>query len=137
MDESNIGDQRWIVEIIIDIRNDESVNISTIKIEVSERTKMDIESIIVSIEYDFEGRPIRVNIYAEDERSANNIKTKLNESCEDGTEQSILCHNKGIHIREPTQLHSLSDAPNKHCERMCQMLITLSLFSLLHIMPFI
>jgi len=104
--EDSIEDKEWVVEIDVNNTNMEPIDVDEVTHEMSELTGISETDFVLGIEYDSEGRIIRVLLYVNDEKTANRVQDTVDGTPKGGCEQ-FRCRLMQARVREITH-HSVS-----------------------------
>ena len=114
VDEYNMTDKKWAVDIVIPSTDPSLVSADDIALEVSRISNINVSEITIGIDYDDEGYVVRVIVYVTDKSSADVIVTSLKEMDKGDTCEGILCRSQDVHQREITQVRFLSEGHRIH-----------------------
>ena len=95
--------EEWTVVIDIYSSNTNPVNLTEVKMEMSTLANMSMNDFEISVEYDNDGRVVRVIVYVNDETSANEVKVKVDNLDKGDSCEGILCNSKETHVQENTR----------------------------------
>jgi len=125
VNETTFENNGWMVELSFSASDSITATSSIIASELSELIGIDAEKISIGVEYDNQGRIIRIEIHVSDEKTANTISSSLKDKT---TCQGCICRCTQVSVREITKILSTDIASNSHYNHA--VIMTASFFTL-------
>ena len=108
-EDSEMADKKWVVEIKMNESDSFSMTSEEIVSDISKKSGVDADDITIGVEYDENGKIVRVIVYVNDESKADKVvatvKCGQSETCE-----GITCHCEEVQSHEKVRPLNLSES---------------------------